>query len=249
MPKHVFGAGQQGSLFVPVTAGIAAIGAGVFYMGRSKPETTPEQDRKGRAEAKKAEGLSGAGIGQNAVTGGHELSHANSRRKESSPAPLEKLPSGGVGGGVGAGGSNVRTSVEMTAKEQPGTSSSSSGSGMLSSLFGTGGSNTDKGKGQESKDTRVASNYDGTPTKKDSTHHDQQQPRVSKSGGGGDDSGSKSKSGGDSGSSAQSAGQSLQGAFGQGGGNVSEKGAQSQGFRDTRVASNHTETPTKKGPN
>jgi hypothetical protein len=121
---------------------------------------------------------------------------------------------------------------------------------MLSSLFGTGGSKTDKGKGQEPKDTRVASNYDGTPSKKDSTHHDQQQPRVSKSGGGGDDSSSsKSKSGGDSGSSAQSAGQSLQGAFGQGGGNVSEKGAQSQGFRDTRVASNHTETPTKRGPN
>jgi hypothetical protein len=250
MPKHVFGAGQQGSLFVPVTAGIAAIGAGVFYMGRSKPDTTPEQDRKGRADAKKAEGLGGAGIGQNAVTGGHELSHANSRRSEGSPAPLEKLPSGGVGGGVGGGGSNVRTSVEMTSKKQPGTSSSSSGSGMLSSLFGTGGSSTDNGKGQEPKDTRVASNYDGTPTKKDSTHHDQQQPRVSKSGGGGGgDSSSKGKSGGNSGSSDQSVGQSLQGAFGQGGGDVAEKGAQSQGFRDTRVASNHTETPTKKGPN
>ncbi|KAM0227902.1 hypothetical protein ACHAP5_012085 [Fusarium lateritium] len=244
MPKHVSGAGQQGSLFVPITAGIAAIGAGVFYMGRSKPDTTPEQDRKDRGEAKKAEGLGGAGIGQNAITGGHELSHANSDRKEGSPAPPEKLPSGGVGGGVGAGGSNVRTSVEMTAKKQPGTSSSSSGSGMLSSLFGTGGSKTDKGNGQEPKDTRVASNYDGTPTKKDSTHHDQQQPRVNKSGG--DD---KSKSGSDSGNSSQSASQSLQGAFGQGGGNVSEKGAQSQGFRDTRVASNHTETPTKKGPN
>lgn len=242
MVKQAFGAGQQGSLAVPITAGIAALGAGVFYMGRSKPETTPEQDRKGRAEAKKAEGLSGAGIGGNAVTGGHELSHANPRRKENTTAPLEKLPSGGVGGGVGGGGSNVRTSVEMTAKENPGTSSpSKSGSGFLGGLFGTGGSKTDGGKGQEPKDTRVASNLDGTPSKKDTTHHDQQQPRVSKSGG--DDSRKSSGGGGDS------ASQSLQGAFRQGGANVAEKGDQSQGFRDPRVASNHTETTTKKGPN
>ncbi|KAM0298835.1 hypothetical protein ACHAPM_008266 [Fusarium culmorum] len=124
--KQVFGAGQQGSLAVPITAGVAALGAGIFYMGRSKPDTTPEQDRRNRAEAKKTEGLSGAGIGGNAITGGHELSHAeNSRSKEKTTAPLEKLPSGGVGGGVGAGGSNVRTSIEMTAKE-----SSPSKSGM-----------------------------------------------------------------------------------------------------------------------
>ena len=242
MVKQVFGAGQQGSLAVPITAGIAALGAGIFYMGRSKPETTPEQDRRGRAEAKKAEGLGGAGIGGNAVTGGHELSHANSRRKENTTAPLEKLPSGGVGGGVGGGGSNVRTTVEMSAKENPGTSSpSKSGSGFLGGLFGTGGSKTDGGKGQEPKDTRVASNLDGTPSKKDTTHHDQHQPRVSKSDG--KDSSKSSSSGGDS------ASQSFQGAFGQGGANVAEKGDQSQGFRDPRVASNHTETTTKKGPN
>jgi hypothetical protein len=155
--KQVFGAGQQGSLAVPITAGIAALGAGVYYCGRSKPNTTPEQDRRGRAEAKKAEGLSGAGIGQNAITGGHELSHAqNSRSKEKTTAPLEKLPSGGVGGGVGGGGSNVRTSIEMTAKE---SSPSKSGSSFLGALFGTGEPNTDHGvNGQELKDTRIASN-------------------------------------------------------------------------------------------
>ncbi|RGP60299.1 hypothetical protein FLONG3_10928 [Fusarium longipes] len=239
--KHVFGAGQQGTAAVPITAGIAALGAGIYYMGRSKPDTTPEQDRRNRAEAKKAEGLSGAGIGGNAVTGGHELSHATTRPKEKTTAPPEKLPSGGVGGGVGGGGSNVRTSVEMSAKENPGTSSpSKSGSGFLGGLFGTGGSKTDHGgKGQEPKDTRVASNLDGTPSKKDTTHHSNDQPRVSKSAG--DDS--KSSGSGDS------ASQSLQGAFGQGGANVAEKGDQSQGFRDPRVASNHTETTTKKGPN
>jgi len=96
-------------------------------------------------------------------------------------------------------------------------------------------------QGQEPKDTRVASNLDGTPSKKDTTHHDQHQPRVSKSDG--KDSSKSSSSGGDS------ASQSFQGAFGQGGANVAEKGDQSQGFRDPRVASNHTETTTKKGPN
>jgi hypothetical protein len=244
--KQVFGAGQQGSAAVPITAGVAALGAGVYYLGRSKPDTTPEQDRRNRAEAKKAEGLGGAGIGGNAVTGGHELSHANSRRKENTPAPPEKLPSGGVGGGVGGGGSNVRTTVEMSAKENPGTSSpSKSGSGFLGGLFGTGGSKTDHGgKGQEPKDTRVASNLEGTPSKKDATHHNKDQPRVPKSAGD-DSSDSKSRGSG----SGDSASQSLQGAFGQGGANVAEKGDQSQGFHDPRVASNHTETTTKKGPN
>ncbi|KAF4456077.1 hypothetical protein F53441_1692 [Fusarium austroafricanum] len=251
--KAVFGAGQQGSAAVPITAGIAALGAGVYYLGRSKPETTPEQDRRGRAEAKKAEGLSGAGIGGNAVTGGHELSHANSDRKEGTTAPFEKLPSGGVGGGVGGGGSNVRTSVEMSGKKQAGTSSTSHASGMLGGLFNTGGSKTDDGSGKETKDTRVASNYDGTPTKRDATHHDQHQPRVDKPGGNDSDNkgkgGSNSNSNSNSNSSDQSARQSFQGAFGQGGDNVAERGDQSQGFRDPRVASNHTETPTKRGPN
>ncbi|KAF5025703.1 hypothetical protein F66182_2221 [Fusarium sp. NRRL 66182] len=246
--KQVFGAGQQGSAAVPVTAGVAALGAGVYYMTRSKPQTTPEQDRRGRAEAKKAQGLSGAGIGGNAVTGGHELSHANSDRNEGTTAPLEKLPSGGVGGGVGAGGSNVRTSVEMSAKDQPGTSSTSHASGILGGIFGTGGSKSDENKGQETKDTRVASNYDGTPTKKDSTHHNQHQPRVAKSGGDGSHDRSKGSSGGGEGGG-QTARQSFQGAFGQRGGNVAEPGAQSEGFRDPRVASNHTETTTKKKAN
>ncbi|KAL4727279.1 hypothetical protein ACLX1H_006185 [Fusarium chlamydosporum] len=229
--KQAFGAGQQGSAAVPITAGITALGAGVYYMTRSKPDTTPEQDRKARADAKKAEGLGGAGIGGNAVTGGHELSHVSPKRKEGTTAPPEKLPSGGVGGGVGGGGSNVRTSVEMSAKENPGTSSpSQSGSGFLGGLFGTGGSKTDGGKGQENKDTRVASNIDGTPSKQNTTHHNKDQPSVPKSGG--NDS-SKGKSGGGS-SGGDSASQSFQGAFGQGGANVAEKGDQSQGFRDPR---------------
>jgi hypothetical protein len=244
--KQVFGAGQQGSLAVPITAGIAALGAGVYYFGRSKPNTTPEQDRRGRAEAKKAEGLSGAGIGQNAITGGHELSHAqNSRSKEKTTAPLEKLPSGGVGGGVGGGGSNVRTSIEMTAKE---SSPSKSGSSFLGALFGTGEPNTDHGvNGQELKDTRIASNLDGTPSKKDATYHNKDQPCVPKSAG--DDKNSSSSSSRNGSGSSNSALQSLQSAFGQGGANVAEKGDQSQGFRDPSVASNHTETTTKKGPN
>ncbi|KAF4977553.1 hypothetical protein FZEAL_5924 [Fusarium zealandicum] len=241
MPKHVFGAGQQGSLFIPVTAGITLLGAGVYYSTKKNPEVSDEEARRSRGQAKKNEGLGGAGIGGNAVTGGHELSHANSDRKEGTTAPPEKLPSGGVGGGVGAGGANVRA-IEMSAKERPGTSSTTSGSGILGSLFGTGGSKSGSSTDQETKDTRVASNYDGTPTKKDATHHDQHQPRVPKSGGGG--SGSKGDDQGSGKSSGQSVSQSLQGMLH--GGSKAEPGEQSSGFRDTKVASNHTETATKR---
>jgi hypothetical protein len=208
--KQVFGAGQQGSLAVPITAGIAALGAGVFYMGRSKPDTTPEQDRKSRAEAKKAEGLSGAGIGGNAVTGGHELSHAkNSRSKEKTTAPLEKLPSGGVGGGVGGGGSNVRTSVEMTAKEN---SPSKSGTGFPNGLFVL--AYPILIMVEIYRSLKIPSSP-ATSTAHLPTRTQHTTTNINE----------------------------------QGGANVAENGDQSQGFRDPSVASNHTETTTKKGPN
>ncbi|KAM0430610.1 hypothetical protein ACHAPT_005963 [Fusarium lateritium] len=177
--KQVFGASQQRSAAIPIGAGVAVLGAGIYYKTRSKPQVSDEQDRRDRAQAKKNEGLGGAGIGGNAVTGGHELSHANSQRSEGTTAPPEKLPSGGVGGGVGGGGANVR-SIEMSAKQRDGSSSSgASGSHILGSIFGT-GATAQSTTGEETKDTRVASNYDGTPTKKHATHHDQHQPRVSK---------------------------------------------------------------------
>ncbi|RTE71781.1 hypothetical protein BHE90_013820 [Fusarium euwallaceae] len=239
--KQVFGASQQRSAAVPIGAGVALLGAGIYYKSRSKPQVSDEQARRDRAQAKRDEGLSGAGIGGNAVTGGHELSHVNPQRSEGSTAPLEKLPSGGVGGGVGAGGANVR-SIEMTAKQRGGVSpSGASGSAILGSIFGT-GATSESGTGDETKDTRVASNYDGTPTRRNATHHDQHQPRVSKSG----NAAAGDSQGDDDGRSGQSLSQTLQGAFGQGGKKAAEQDDQNADFRNTKIASNHAETPTKR---
>ncbi|RSL96282.1 hypothetical protein CDV31_013535 [Fusarium ambrosium] len=239
--KQVFGASQQRSAAVPIGAGVALLGAGIYYKSRSKPQVSDEQARRDRAQAKRDEGLSGAGIGGNAVTGGHELSHVNPQRTEGSTAPLEKLPSGGVGGGVGAGGANVR-SIEMTAKQGGGVSpSGASGSAILGSIFGT-GATSESGTGDETKDTRVASNYDGTPTRRNATHHDQHQPRVPKSG----NAATGDSQGDDDGRSGQSLSQTLQGAFGQGGKRAAEQDDQNADFRNTKIASNHAETPTKR---
>ncbi|RSM05764.1 hypothetical protein CEP52_006093 [Fusarium oligoseptatum] len=239
--KQIFGASQQRSAAVPIGAGVALLGAGIYYKSRSKPQVSDEQARRDRAQAKRDEGLSGAGIGGNAVTGGHELSHVNPQRSEGSTAPLEKLPSGGVGGGVGAGGANVR-SIEMTAKQRGGVSpSGASGSAILGSIFGT-GATSESGTGDETKDTRVASNYDGTPTRRNATHHDQHQPRVPKSG----NAATGDSQGDDDGRSGQSLSQTLQGAFGQGGKRAAEQDDQNADFRNTKIASNHAETPTKR---
>ncbi|RSL39170.1 hypothetical protein CEP53_014260 [Fusarium sp. AF-6] len=241
--KQVFGASQQRSAAVPIGAGVALLGAGIYYKTRSKPQVSDEQARRDRAQAKRDEGLSGAGIGGNAVTGGHELSHVNPQRSEGSTTPLEKLPSGGVGGGVGAGGANVR-SIEMTAKQRGGVSpSGSSGSAILGSIFGT-GATEESSTGDETKDTRVASNYDGTPTRRNATHHDQHQPRVPKSGNAVDGQGEGD--GGQDTRSGQSLSQTLQGALGQGGKRAAEQDDQNADFRNTKIASNHAETPTKR---
>ncbi|KAM5343102.1 hypothetical protein ACJ41O_014068 [Fusarium nematophilum] len=245
--KQVFGASQQRSAAVPIIAGISALGAGIYYTTRGKPKVSDEQARRDRAQAKLDEGLGGAGVGGNAVTGGHELSHVDAeRKKETSNAPLDKLPSGGVGGGVGGGGANVRA-IEMTERQRPGTSSSTAtanASSVLGGIFGTGGPTAGTGTDDETKHTRAASSHDGTPTRRDATHHEHNQPRVPKSG---DKGGSQ---GGDQSSSNSSSGlslsQSLQGAFGQGGGKVAEPGEQSSGFRNPKIASNHADTPTKR---
>ncbi|KAL6357436.1 hypothetical protein LRP88_07602 [Fusarium phalaenopsidis] len=190
--KQVFGASQQRSAAVPIGAGVALLGAGIYYKSRSKPQVSEEQARRDRAQAKRDEGLSGAGVGGNAVTGGHELSHVNPQRSEGSTAPLEKLPSGGVGGGVGAGGANVR-SIEMTAKQRGGTTR-----GWRATMTGRPRGGTRR--------TTISTSLE----------------------------------------SGQSLSQTLQGAFGQGGKRAAEPDDQNADFHNTKIASNHAETPTKR---
>lgn len=168
---------RQRSL-VPIVAGGSLFLGAIFYSTRSGPSTSHEKHTRAGAEAKKAEGMSGAGVGGNFNTGGHELSGKTDRKPEPTDVPKEKLPSGGVGGGVGAGGSNARN-IDLHGHKAGGTSSANGPSGMLQGFLGTGGAsagNTDP----ETKNTKVASNYDRTPTKRgnNTNEHDVRQPRT-----------------------------------------------------------------------
>ena len=98
--------------FVPAAAGATAIG-GYLYYNSKQPAKSREQQRRERSQDKRDAGLSGAGVGQNAMTGLHEkggpgsgvpTANTDPDRAVKTDAPKEKLPSGGVGGGVGAGG-------------------------------------------------------------------------------------------------------------------------------------------------
>ncbi|KAM3455018.1 hypothetical protein MY3296_002588 [Beauveria thailandica] len=110
-------------------AGAGAIGV-ALYATRStttrpaavqSPSTTLPDNK---ARDKRDMGLSGAGIGGTGAAGGNERAVDPSQdRKVETTAPREKLPAGGVGGGVGAGGTSARA-VELP---MPKSSSSSIG--------------------------------------------------------------------------------------------------------------------------
>lgn len=178
---------------LPAVAGIGVIGGLIFWSTRSSEGKSSATQRLDRAKEKKSDGLGGAGIGGNATSGGHDQGHSNSFSQGSPDTPgaasggrvdkdvsLDKLPAGGVGGGVGAGGMNVRA-IEKTAKSAPGEARTGSETGVsqrLSSLFSTGGSSAGEGNEPEAKNTKVSSNLTRTPTKKSTIGHDQHQARV-----------------------------------------------------------------------
>lgn len=198
---------------VPAAVGTTALGGFIYYRstGSSEPKSR-EQQRRERADAKRDAGLAGAGVGQNATTGSVEAGGPGSGvptanmdpdRKVKTDAPKEKLPSGGVGGGVGAGGMSARV-VDISAKKS--TDGGSSGG----SWFGGGG-----GGSKSSTDDKSSSNS------------------------------SSSSSGG-----ASSASQGLQGLAGTGGKTAAPREGEGEHVKhhDTKVYSNHANTPTKRFP-
>lgn len=242
---------KQRNAAVPIV-GATILGSVVYYFSRPVNKS-PEEQRRQRVEHMRGEGLGGAGIGQTTNTGGHETAQPGSgvapaqydeSRKSGTTAKKEDLPSGGVGGGVGRGGANVRA-IEIAPKtpHQTGTSTQASASSFLGGLFGTGGATAGTGTDPETKDTRVASNYAGTPTKRHADWHDQHQPRVERPGQSedGESSDGKLKKKGSS-----SLSSTLQGWFGQGGAKTTNPDDESPRARNTKIASNHTETPTKR---
>lgn len=102
-------------------AGAGALGAAYYALSApTRPTTTSSSSSSNdskmpdnKARDKRDMGLSGAGIGATAAAGGTERPIDPSKdRKTQTTAPREKLPSGGVGGGSGAGGHGAR-SIEL----------------------------------------------------------------------------------------------------------------------------------------
>ncbi|QUC22235.1 uncharacterized protein UV8b_06476 [Ustilaginoidea virens] len=97
-------------------AGAALIG-GTIYATRGRKEKSGPEVARNRARAKRELGLGGAGIGGNVLSGGPEAGAAPprpdrdpERRAKTTADSRDDLPSGGVGGGEGAGGASARRS-------------------------------------------------------------------------------------------------------------------------------------------
>jgi hypothetical protein len=285
-------AGQAAGPFrfaFPIIAGGGIVGGTLYYRSQhnkaaaaaaaSSEKTT---HNKAHAAAKRdKEGLSGAGIGGTAVTGGHETGQIGSGvatatsspdRKVDTDAPLEKLPSGGVGGGVGGGGANVRA-IEMSAN---GSSQRPSDTESAYFNMSTGGGNA-----KPSSSNSPSNSFSSSSSSSSSSS-----PSPSKGGGGnGDDAGNSSLkaragaspstslqqpesvdakhlsrsypqpgtktdnqhgSSSDSPSTQLSASQRLQSAFGQGGASAGDPGDSLRKYHDTRIESHRTDIPSKR---
>ena len=88
-------------------AGAVALGVGVY--------ASRHTDERNSARQKRDMGLNGAGIARTGTAGGTERgerSAGHTDQQVTSAKSRDALPSGGVGGGVGAGGSSARA-VEM----------------------------------------------------------------------------------------------------------------------------------------
>ncbi|KAK0388015.1 hypothetical protein NLU13_4259 [Sarocladium strictum] len=219
--------------FVPAAAGATALGGYLYYNSKKAPLSREDQLRE-KSQAKRDAGLGGAGVGQNAVTGLHEKGGPGSgvptgnkdpSRAVKTDAPKEDLPSGGVGGGVGAGDPSTRKTVDINAKKP-----------TYGDRDGKSGSGSDSSSGDQKSTSSSSSNNNNNN-------------KSSGGSSGAKDSSSKSSSGASNSAQGNSSwSQSLQGIFGQGGSTAGEKDDVHKKFHDTKIHSNHADTPTKRFP-
>ncbi|OAA44802.1 hypothetical protein NOR_03556 [Metarhizium rileyi] len=98
-------------VIMTAAAGAGLIGA-TIYATRATPTET--QDKRNKAQQKRDLGLGGAGIGGNHMAGGTERGpppgpgDGDPKRQVTTAESRDKLPSGAIGGGEGAGGSGAR---------------------------------------------------------------------------------------------------------------------------------------------
>ncbi|KAG6194691.1 hypothetical protein E4U10_002661 [Claviceps purpurea] len=116
---------SRSRLMAVAVAGSALIG-GAFYATRRPEKQSPEELRRNKADRARDLGLGSAGMGHNQVTGGPEAGAAPSRPDETdrmrpvhtTASSKDKLPSGGAGGGEGAGRTSARATELPTGKEE-----------------------------------------------------------------------------------------------------------------------------------
>lgn len=116
--------------FAPMiaAAGAAAAAVGIYRSRQGKAADSQDGPSRNPAHTKRDLGLGGAGVGGNQVVGSAELGASRGRpdqdpeAKTGTTASPSELPSGGVGGGEGAGGSNARrVQLLTTGKSQDAT--------------------------------------------------------------------------------------------------------------------------------
>lgn len=107
-------------------AGAGLIGATVYATRRNN---TNNQDNRNIAQQKRDLGLGGAGIGGNKMAGAMErggrpgVGDGDPGRQVTTAESRDKLPSGQIGGGEGAGGSSARrTQLPFTGSNSKGSS-------------------------------------------------------------------------------------------------------------------------------
>ncbi|KAK1535995.1 hypothetical protein CPAR01_09537 [Colletotrichum paranaense] len=189
---------------VPLMGAAALLGGGIYYV--RKPSTTagdpaqqiannadnsrPSSDavaeqRKKAADAKRDNGLGGAGIGTNTgATGGAELSTGNrggsSADRDTPKGPKDKFPSdaGEIGGGPGRANSNTRA-IETHGPSMT-RSSGSSGEGIGSKIQGffTSSSKNNEKPRQAPVDTKIVSHSPDTPTNRGGSPWDKERRDV-----------------------------------------------------------------------
>ncbi|KAG6026139.1 hypothetical protein E4U19_002761 [Claviceps sp. Clav32 group G5] len=116
---------SRSRLMAVAVAGSALIG-GTFYATRRPEKQSPEELRRNKADRARDLGLGSAGMGHNLVTGGPEAGAAPSRPDETdrmrpvhtTASSKDKLPSGGAGGGEGAGRTSARATELPAGKKE-----------------------------------------------------------------------------------------------------------------------------------
>lgn len=249
-------------LTIPTIAATSLVGGYFYYREPSANPSKGGQAERTRQKRDK-EALSGAGVGGNAMSGGHETGQPGSgiqpgtgdvERDTQTTAPKDKLPAGGVGGGYGGGNSNVRA-VDMSAKQE----TKGDINGAMSSA-GSGGSDKLSAKSDSGFSSAAGENTNGASSSSASADSPSRSSgSTSKESPGFESSDYKVRSrtyptsqddyrpnSDTTATQGTSLSQRLQGAFGQGGKASGQVANEEKKFGDTRIHSNHADTPTKR---